>query len=439
MKKLIAKKELFLLPDLGINPHSIKDFFTKEMFEEVKKQVYNVGLGTPEKQYHPMMGRWESGINLSFDIEEYVLHKIREIFNDNTILKAYHFTVRYQVQNGCVPNLWEHLDQNGSQISINIAIENTANWPLIVEGKVYKQDINEAVIFCGQQHMHARPPYPSADENVWTTQLFLHYSRPDHWIQDRSIKNGIHLYGSDGDVRFFNRNRYLPLPDPPVSQEICKCHDYSGVMKYYDYITGEYYEEDPEIEPAEIINKEIIAPGIVVYKTSKKSSRIIKGLVQNAMFKQWHKAQFEQKVPDDAFCYDYILTDEQSYCHPQDPIRRARESLELIMNNATSNYISQYQVKPVASTYTLLLRYEPGNRMHIHTDSSAENQRVISTCMYLNDDYVGGEINFPYFNKTIKPESGDVIVFCSEFPYTHEVKKVLCGTKYAAVKWYNYT
>lgn len=440
---MIVKEEAYPLPDLKVKPHLIKNFFSPEMFEIVKEVVHATTLGKDEQAYHPMMGRWESGISLSEDIENYVLEKVRKIFNNNTIVKGYHFTVKYQRRNGCIPNLWEHMDQNGSQISINIAIENTANWPLIVNGKSYNQNPNDAVIFCGQQNEHGRPAYPTKDETVCTTQLFMHYSLPDHWIQDKS-KSWIHDYGIDGDIRYFNKHRFLPLPDPPVNQEVCSCHDYSRVLWYYDTIAGHAKDVPTETVDMTVLDKVELAPGIVKYKITRESARILKGLIQNALFKQWQPAKVldnndESNINYDARnCFNYFITDKELTCHPQDPIRRAAESLQTGLDAIIEDFRGRYSIVPLVSHHTVLLRYEEGNKFHNHIDDHPKFPRVVSLSLFLNDDFEGGELEFKEFNLKIKPEAGEIVVFSSGFPYMHQVHPITKGIRYAVVKWYDY-
>ena len=439
---MITKEELYPLPDLGVEPHLIKNFFPESMFEDVKKQIKETGMGTQNGVYHTMMGRWAAGIVPNKDIEEYALNKIRKIFNNDTLVPAYHYTVMYQRKDGCIPNLWEHVDQNGSQISINIAIENTANWPLIVEGKEYYQNSNDAVIFCGQQHMHARPPYPTKNETANTTQLFMHYSTPDHWMQ--KDKDGIHKFGQDGDIRFFNRNRYLPLPDPPIDQPIGLDQDYSPVLRYYNDIVGHAIDSKPETVDMTILAKEELAPGIVKYKIAKESARILKGLVQNSMFKQWKQANIlddnnELNLNRDARnCFNYFITDKEFTCHPQDPIRRAAESLQTGLDAIVEDFRDKYNIVPLKSNDTVLMRYEEDNKFHYHIDDHPQFPRVVSISMFLNDDYEGGVLDFKHFGLRIVPEAGDIIVFCSGFPYMHQVEPVTRGIRYAVVKWYEY-
>jgi 2OG-Fe(II) oxygenase superfamily len=438
---MITKELLFKLPTELSEPKVVKNFFTDETFEEVKHAIKETKMGTDDLFFHTMLARWESPIQFSPEVEAYCVQKARDLFNDQSLEKAYFFAVRYQRKDGCVPHLWEHTDQNGTQTTIDITVENTANWGLIVEGQYFEQNPNDAIIFCGQQHIHSRPPYPTTDPDKYTTVLFLHFTQPDHWIQKQ--KDGIYKYGKDGDIRFFNRNRFLAFPDVPIDQPVCDCHDYSKTLDLYDEIVGYAVDEPTETVDMTILDKEELAPGIIKYKTARESSRILRGLIQNSMLKQWKPAEVlvegRPAIQHNARnCYNYFLTDKQNDCHPQDPIVRVKKSLELGIDTIVENYRERYSITPLKSDHTVLLRYEPGNMFHNHYDVAPIYPRVVSVSMFLNDNFEGGELEFKEFNIKIKPEAGDVIVFCSSFPYMHQVHQITKGIRYSVVKWYDF-
>jgi predicted 2-oxoglutarate/Fe(II)-dependent dioxygenase YbiX len=87
-----------------------------------------------------------------------------------------------------------------------------------------------------------------------------------------------------------------------------------------------------------------------------------------------------------------------------------------------------------------LLRYKPGQHFHEHIDNIAGHptwgQRQLSTVLYLNDDYTGGEIQFPRQKKTLKPRAGDLILFPSHFTHPHASLDVKEGTKFSVVSWF---
>lgn len=82
-----------------------------------------------------------------------------------------------------------------------------------------------------------------------------------------------------------------------------------------------------------------------------------------------------------------------------------------------------------------ILKYGRGQFFTNHIDDDISYPRRISTVYYLNDDYEGGEINFPRHNLIFKPSKNDLIIFPSSFVYNHSVNPVNSGTRYAVVGW----
>jgi len=56
---------------------------------------------------------------------------------------------------------------------------------------------------------------------------------------------------------------------------------------------------------------------------------------------------------------------------------------------------------------------------------------------FLNGDFTGGELEFPYFDVKITPSAGTLVLFPSNFPYGHIAHPVEDGTKYSLVTWYS--
>jgi hypothetical protein len=82
-----------------------------------------------------------------------------------------------------------------------------------------------------------------------------------------------------------------------------------------------------------------------------------------------------------------------------------------------------------------ILKYGQGQKFTNHIDDCIEFHRRISTVYYLNDNYTGGEINFPRFGITFKPKANQMIIFPSTFVYNHSVSPVIEGERYAVVSW----
>ena len=80
------------------------------------------------------------------------------------------------------------------------------------------------------------------------------------------------------------------------------------------------------------------------------------------------------------------------------------------------------------------VKYEsPGHHFNIHADHGPAYVTTVSIVAYLNDDYEGGELYFPRFDLTIKPNKGDVVLFPSTFIYEHSSELMVSGTKYSVV------
>lgn len=82
-----------------------------------------------------------------------------------------------------------------------------------------------------------------------------------------------------------------------------------------------------------------------------------------------------------------------------------------------------------------VLRYAEGDQYKAHYDGNTLVGRAVSAICYLNDDYEGGEIEFVNFGVKIKPTAGTLILFPSNYAYSHIAHPVTKGTKYALVTW----
>lgn len=83
---------------------------------------------------------------------------------------------------------------------------------------------------------------------------------------------------------------------------------------------------------------------------------------------------------------------------------------------------------------THIAKFIPGNGMHEHFDSNRPND--IATLVYLNDDYVGGDIYFPDYNISFKPEPGDLLTFPDNPNFVHGVKAITEGVRYTTPRWF---
>jgi hypothetical protein len=79
----------------------------------------------------------------------------------------------------------------------------------------------------------------------------------------------------------------------------------------------------------------------------------------------------------------------------------------------------------------------PGAVNPLHWDNYIENgQEDVSSLFYINEEYEGGELNFPDQDLLIKPKKGTFIFFRGEESLMHEVKVVKSGSRNAFVGFF---
>ena len=91
-----------------------------------------------------------------------------------------------------------------------------------------------------------------------------------------------------------------------------------------------------------------------------------------------------------------------------------------------SNYRSGFTYK----------EYLSGDNYGWHSDeiTNADGMRLdVSTTLFLNEDYEGGE--FTVATKRMKPKARSAVVFPSNFMYPHQADVVTKGTRWSIVSW----
>jgi hypothetical protein len=85
---------------------------------------------------------------------------------------------------------------------------------------------------------------------------------------------------------------------------------------------------------------------------------------------------------------------------------------------------------------SILCYQEKEDFYETHIDAYSNHPRSMSALLYLNDVAEGGETYFDKFDLSITPKSGRLVLFPSNYPYSHVAKPVILGKKYVAVAWF---
>lgn len=185
-----------------------------------------------------------------------------------------------------------------------------------------------------------------------------------------------------------------------------------------------YYYKNVVEDPISLIN--------LIEKSDEK-------LTEKTSIPKWKKWTASGWLPeeslsqkDDLYTYGYQkrFSNEVDLDTDED-IKYINSILKQAISEASNHYaedngINIGQLAPIS-----ISKYFTGKSMGPHVDDYDNGDDPnISVVLYLNDDYEGGEINFPEQNITIKPEAGSIVIFPSVKPYYHQSLPVISGIKY---------
>ena len=198
------------------------------------------------------------------------------------------------------------------------------------------------------------------------------------------------------------------------------------------------------------MEKRELAPGIVIYSNVMTDSKSIVDEIEYCVEQKitsWIDGEIKdsnespsysnKKVRDtDTMGVQYFSYIDENPSNPEDSFKKT-------LNNYFYSHFDECE-KDYKATYGLetewhdqwnILKYGVNQHFMNHVDDHITFHRRMSIVYYMNDDYEGGEINFPRFNLSIKPKAHDLLVFPSAYVYNHSVSPVTSGTRYAVVSW----
>jgi|LakMenEpi03Aug12_release.lakeMendotaPanAssembly.Ray.scaffolds.fasta_scaffold262421_2 hypothetical protein len=198
------------------------------------------------------------------------------------------------------------------------------------------------------------------------------------------------------------------------------------------------------------MEKQELAPGIVVYKNIDINNNIFKSLdgIIDKKAAIWQDTNFNKEkitLPEELFIKDinqeftvlgipYKDSSDNNFFWSQD-YSEFSKILFNIFDPIEKDYAEDYHISFKKHNEYSFLKYSIGHGFSNHIDDSHEFRKTIAISYYLNDDYEGGEINFQRFDISYKPSKNEVLVFPANYVYAHSVSKVLSGTRYCVASW----
>ncbi len=150
---------------------------------------------------------------------------------------------------------------------------------------------------------------------------------------------------------------------------------------------------DKFIKTYEVFDESLCKSIIETYENCEKKQRVENGGVPD----------FTQVNLNTAGKFDKFV---QLLCYKTvDVIKRYKKDLpEYVEWFPDRFFFEEFRIK----------KYDPGSdQFGLHTDvqDHMSAKRYLAFLFYLNDDFVGGETDFPYNELTVQPKTGRVLVF----------------------------
>jgi hypothetical protein len=95
-----------------------------------------------------------------------------------------------------------------------------------------------------------------------------------------------------------------------------------------------------------------------------------------------------------------------------------------------------FDCKVALSEIAGLTKFKTGQNLNEHADKVCASWRDLSTSLYYNEDFEGGELYFSQYDVTFKPKAGMMIYFPAGANYQHGVSYVTSGTRYATTTFW---
>jgi hypothetical protein len=127
---------------------------------------------------------------------------------------------------------------------------------------------------------------------------------------------------------------------------------------------------------------------------------------------------------NDQFQYNLERDGEEPNNEWSDRIYQFPKDNDIIIsiNNKINNFVKKDGEFP--GLLSRSQRHYPGSFLNEHYDAIQSNSLSHALVLYLNDDYIGGELYFNKFNLEIKPPVKSLIKFPSTEDYKHGIRVV---------------
>lgn len=217
-----------------------------------------------------------------------------------------------------------------------------------------------------------------------------------------------------------------------------------------EWFTKDRSETASSRSVSRIIGKNIIVEnlglGLNVYRNtfSKEDSERYIGILESTLSDKskykWSEAQVTNSttpIKKARDCVDFKYKKENLGIRNKDnsELLDLHEEIYQKLKMCIDDYAVYWGINVIYYEAFNFVKYEGfGTHFNIHADHGPAYNCTVSAVIYINDDYDGGELNFPRLDNLVyNPKVGDIAVFPSNYIYEHASLPIKSGTKYCVV------
>jgi len=155
------------------------NFFDNETFNKIKKCVFEKIEYPNILDYGQEFKRYYKIVFLPDDIKNMLLEKAKKETKDDSLEIIYTQIVKYQIKDGNIPELRKHKDVVTGEWVMDIVVDGTIDWPIVIENESFSNIPNSVSFIKGEEDFHWRPDFPSSNEEDYLLLLFVHLANKD--------------------------------------------------------------------------------------------------------------------------------------------------------------------------------------------------------------------------------------------------------------------
>ncbi len=122
---------------------------------------------------------------------------------------------------------------------------------------------------------------------------------------------------------------------------------------------------------------------------------------------------------------------------PEEILKVLNKVFEIVYKKSVDLY--DVAINPFHKSALHIVKFVKDFYLAPHVDTLSSEGNHIASVYYINDDYTGGEINFPDHNLEIKPKPNSLIIFPGNENYLHEVRTIVDNDRYSSAMWLQFT